>query len=206
MADRLVDRRPLFRLLLAVPAALFLADFALAHGSAGRLLGESGEWAARFLILALAVTPVRLLMRQAGLGPRWPMWLFKRRRDIGLAAFLYAALHLAIYVARLPTLAAALHDLPYKEYLAGWAAFALLLVLALTSGQRAVHALGPWWKPMQRLSYGAAAAVLLHWLWIRFNDTAALAHFVPLAALEAYRLWRRMAEAKRVEPRISPEE
>ena len=76
----------------------------------------------------------------------------------------------------------------YKEYLAGWVAFALLAVLAVTSSNRAVHALGLWWKPLQRLAYVSVAAAALHWFWIRLDHSGVWLHFLPLAALEAYRL------------------
>ncbi len=173
MLRRIIDSHWAFRLLLAVPALVMLWQFFFGAKNWGLLLGQSGEWAVRMLLLTLAVTPVRLLMRQAGLGPHWPMWLFQRRRDLGLAAFLF--------------------DMQFREYIAGWAAFITMLALALTSNDRAVHGLGRWWKPLQRLAYVSAAAAAFHWMWIRRDDTAMWLHFIPLAALEAYRLWYNFA-------------
>jgi sulfoxide reductase heme-binding subunit YedZ len=190
---RIIDSHWAFRLLLAVPALVMLWQFFFGAKSWGLLLGQSGEWAVRMLLLTLAVTPVRLLMRQAGLGPHWPMWLFQRRRDLGLAAFLYAALHLSTYLIRQPNLHVVLFDMQFREYIAGWAAFITMLALALTSNDRAVHGLGRWWKPLQRLAYVSAAAAAFHWMWIRRDDTAMWLHFIPLAALEAYRLWYNFA-------------
>ena len=193
MLRRIVDSHGAFRLLLALPALVMLWQFFFGAKSWGLLLGQSGEWAVRLLILTLAVTPVRLLMKQAGLGPHWPMWLFQRRRDLGLAAFLYAALHLGTYLVRQPNLHVVLFDMQFMEYLAGWAAFLTMLALAVTSNDRAVHGLGRWWKPLQRLAYVSAAAAALHWMWIRLDDTAMWLHFIPLVALEAYRLWYNFA-------------
>lgn len=193
MLRRIVDSHGAFRLLLALPALVMLWQFFFGAKSWGLLLGQSGEWAVRLLILTLAVTPVRLLMKQAGLGPHWPMWLFQRRRDLGLAAFLYAALHLGTYLVRQPNLHVVLFDMQFMEYLAGWAAFLTMLALAVTSNDSAVHGLGRWWKPLQRLAYVSAAAAALHWMWIRLDDTAMWLHFIPLVALEAYRLWYNFA-------------
>lgn len=189
MFSALLGSMAVFRLLLALPLVIMLSNAVLRDGSMGILLREAGEWAARFLILTLAVTPVRLLLRQLGAGPRWPMWLLKRRRDLGVATFIYAAVHLAVYLIRQPSLNAVLFDLPYTAYLFGWAAFFGLLLLVLFSNDTAVHRLGRWWKPIQRLVYLAAVAAFLHWIWIKRDDTAAIVHFAPLLLLECYRLW-----------------
>ena len=178
-----------FRLLIAVPAIVMLSRYALAGGGLGHLLQASGEWAVRMLVLALAVTPLRILFK----GQHWPMWLFKRRRELGVAAFLYAALHLGTYVVRQSNLSVILYDLPYKEYLAGWLAFATMAIVAALSNDVALRALGTWWKSGQRLVYVTAVAAFLHWVWIKLDDVPALIHFVPLAALEAYRLFYRFS-------------
>ena len=183
----------LFRLLLALPALGFLTRYAFAEHSLALMLDAAGEWAVRFLIATLAVTPIRYLIRPLPGSQRAAMWLLKRRRDLGLAAFLYGLVHLSIYVLRQWNIHVILYDLPFKEYLAGWVALVTMLVLALTSNDAAVHAMGLWWKRLQRLSYVSAIAVYLHWLWIRHDHTAAFLHFMPLVLLEAYRLWHDFA-------------
>jgi sulfoxide reductase heme-binding subunit YedZ len=193
MLWKLVESPWAFRLLLALPAIVMLEQFFFAAPSWGLLLDRSGEWAIRMLILTLAVTPVRLLLKQMGFGPRVPMWLFKHRRELGLAAFLYAGLHLATYLIRQSNLHVVLFDLQFKEYLAGWIAFATMLALAVISNDRAVHGLGLWWKALQRLAYVSIVAAALHWMWIRLDDTAMWLHILPLALLEAYRLWYNFA-------------
>jgi methionine sulfoxide reductase heme-binding subunit len=193
MLGRVMDSRWLFRLLLALPAGIILWQFFFGPKSWGLLIGQSGEWAVRVLILTLAVTPLRLLMKQAGLGPHWPMWLFQRRRDLGLAAFLYAALHLGAYLVRTPNFHVVVFDMQFIEYLMGWIAFITMLVLAVTSNDRSVHALGRWWKPLQRLAYVSVVAAALHWFWIRLDHTGVWLHFIPLAVLEAYRILHNFA-------------
>lgn len=182
-----------FRLLLAVPAAIMLGQF-MANGYRwGQLIDQSGEWAIRLLILTLAITPLRILLKQLGLGPHWPMWLFKRRRSLGLAAFLYASLHASAYLIRQANLNVVLFDLRFAEYLSGWIAFLGMLLLAATSNDDAVHRLGLWWKMLQRLAYVSMIAAALHWYLIRQDHTALWLHVLPLAALEAYRVWYNFA-------------
>ena len=193
MLARIIASHLAFRLLLALPCVIIGWQFFFGTQSWGHLIGGSGEWAVRLLIATLAVTPLRLMMKQMGLGPHWPMWLFQRRRDLGVAAFFYAALHLSAYLVHEPNFHVVVFDMQHREYAMGWAAFLALLVLALTSNDRSVHGLGRWWKPLQRLAYAAAVAAALHWFWIRLDHTAVWLHFVPLAMLEAYRLWYNFA-------------
>ena len=50
--------------------------------------------------------------------------------------------------------------------------------------------MGPNWKTLQRWVYVAAIATLLHWIFVHNNFGPALVHFIPLAGLETYRLWK----------------
>jgi sulfoxide reductase heme-binding subunit YedZ len=177
-----------FRLFLALPAIAMLTRFGMTVGGIGQLLQASGEWAARLLIVTLAVTPIRIVFHQFGLRQDVPMWLFQRRRDLGLAAFLYALLHLAVYVARQSSPHVILYEMQFIEYLMGWLAMAAMLITAVISNDWSLRHLGATWKVLQRLVYVAALAVFLHWLWIKLDDIPVLLHFMPLAALEAFRL------------------
>lgn len=189
----LLDSRMAFRFLIAIPAIIMLARYATVQGGSGHLLQSSGEWAARMLIVTLAVTPIRLLLKNQHWFQPWSMWLFKRRRDLGLAAFLYALLHLAAYLARQSSVGVILYELQFIEYILGWAALISMLVLAVLSNDWMIHHLGRAWKTIQRLAYAAALCVFLHWLWIKLDNVPALLHFAPLAVLEAYRLWYNFA-------------
>jgi sulfoxide reductase heme-binding subunit YedZ len=184
---RLVDSHLAFRLLLALPWLGMLVDFARLN-SWSLLISQSGEWAVRLLILTLAVSPARIVMKQLHMGPHWPMWLLKRRRELGMASFLYALLHLAAYLVRQWNIHVVLFDLRDMAYAAGWIAFVTLLALAITSNDASVHRLGRWWKPLQRIVYLSAIAAFLHWYLIRQTHAALWLHLAPLVALEAYRL------------------
>ena len=192
MLGRLVGSHWAFRALLALPAIGMLVQFARLH-SWGLLLDQSGEWAVRMLILTLAVSPARIVMKQLHFGPHWPAWLLKRRRDLGLACFLYAALHLAVYLIRQSNLNVVLFDMRYIEYALGWVAFATLLALAITSNDASVHRLGTWWKPLQRLVYVSAIAAFLHWYLIRLDHRGLWLHLAPLLLLEGFRVMHNFA-------------
>ena len=71
----------------------------------------------------------------------------------------------------------------------------LLVPLALTSSDAAMHALGRNWKRVQRLAYPAAVLTLVHWLAIHDGVLVALLHFAPLALLELIRVYRRRIPA-----------
>ena len=124
------------------------------------LTHQSGHWALRLLLLTLALRPLAQLS-----GWRWPMAI---RRLVGLMSFLYALLHLGIYVGldHFFDTQAILDDLRHRPYIAfGMAAFALLLLLAATSSQAAMRRLGRRWGQLHRLIYPAALLGLLHyWL------------------------------------------
>lgn len=194
----LINSHWAFRLLIAVPAIVMLTRYFTTVGGFGHLLQSSGEWAARMLIATLAVTPIRLLLKNQHWFQPWSMWLFKRRRDLGVASFFYALLHLTAYLIRQSSLSVILFELQFIEYVLGWVALASMLILAVLSNDCAVHHLGTAWKQVQRLVYAAAFCVFLHWLWIKLDDTPALLHFAPLAALEAYRLWYYFARPARI--------
>lgn len=186
---KIAESRTVLWALLAAPSALMLFQFLQGPGRLGPVLQGSGEWSVRFLVLALAATPIRMIFR----GQRWPMWLLARRGDIGMAAFLYACLHLAVYIYREGYIANVTADLVLTPILMGWAAFLAMAVPFFTSGRAMARRLGRAWKPLQRLAYAAAVFAFVHWLQIRVTDTPAYVHLVPLAVLEAYRLiWRIM--------------
>lgn len=176
-------------LLLSVPAFGMLS--ALLSSTDPRIFHEllhpTGEFAARFMIIAMLASPLVLLLR----GWRGPQWLKKNRRYFGVAAFCYAALHTVFYLIDEGTAAKVIADLPKFYIWTGWIAFVIVIPLAVTSMDYFVRRMGPAWKTLQRTTYIAAVLTLLHWA--ALHDWGgigpALVHFGPLAVLEAYRLW-----------------
>ncbi|MFT3717818.1 sulfite oxidase heme-binding subunit YedZ [Pseudorhodoferax sp.] len=166
----------------------------LGANPAEHLIRATGDWTLRFLCIVLAVTPLRVL---AG----WPA-LARLRRPLGLFAYFYAVLHLLCYAwfdmgFEVPDIAADIAKRPF--ILAGFAALALLTLLAATSSNRAVKALGGRrWQALHRLVYAAAGLALLHFFWMRAgkNDFAEVAAYAAIVgALWLWRLWRRFSPA-----------
>lgn len=117
-----------------------------------------GEWALRFLLLTLAITPLRRL-------GNWP-FLMRYRRMLGLFCFFYAVLHLVGYLVldQFFDWAAIAKDIVKRRYiLIGMVVFTLLLPLAVTSTDHMVRRLGAArWKKLHRLVYPAAILAVLH--------------------------------------------
>jgi methionine sulfoxide reductase heme-binding subunit len=190
---RLIRSKPLLWLLLAVPAAAMIGQALQPDTWLEELLHPSGEWSARLIILALAITPLTRLFP----GHAWTGWLLARRRSFGVAAFAYALLHLLFYLAEMGTLEAVLAEVGALGIWTGWAAFLLLVPLALTSNDRSMRTLKAGWKRLQRLAYPAALLTLVHWAVVHDNLLAALLNFAPLAILQALRLARAALPAAR---------
>ena len=151
-----------------------------------QLLHPTGEFAARFLIVSLMITPLMMLFK----GARWPRWLMKRRRYLGVAAFGYALAHTILYLIDEGAVAFTGGEISKLYIWTGWLAFLVFVPLAVTSTDGWVRALGTRWKTLQRLVYGAAVLTLVHWAALHEwgGVTPALVQFGPLIALEVYRL------------------
>ena len=168
-----------FWLLLSLPAILLVSGWWQGRIDSMDMLHPTGEWSARLMIVAMALSPLLSI-----LGPkRWLNWLVARRRAIGVAAFSYALLHLLFYIIDMGNLDDILAEWLAPGIWTGWAAFALMLPLALTSNDASMRWLRAGWKRLQRLVYPAALLTLLHWIWVHNSLAGALVHFVPLGLL-----------------------
>ncbi|MBG6202905.1 sulfoxide reductase heme-binding subunit YedZ [Labrenzia sp. EL_13] len=178
--------------LLAIPSIPMI--LALANGAVsedGRpatefLLHPTGEFAARFMIISMIISPFRLMFPKNGF---W-FWMVRRRRYFGVAAFTYAAFHTVLYLIDMGSLQAVLGEFLAFGIWTGWLAFFIFVPMAVTSNDASVRRLGRFWKPLQRFGYLAAVATLLHWMFVHNEFGPALVHFVPLALLETYRISR----------------
>lgn len=116
-----------------------------------------GDWALRFLLLTLTVTPLRKLT-----GWGWPLRL---RRMLGLYAFFYALLHLSSYIVLdqffyWPEIWGDIVKRPYITI--GMACFLLLIPLAVTSTNGWMRHLGRNWLRLHKLVYPIAIGAVLH--------------------------------------------
>jgi sulfoxide reductase heme-binding subunit YedZ len=175
--------------LLALPAVAMTAPLLAGTTPAGfrALLHPSGEFAARFLIVAMLATPLMLVLR----GWRGPRWLMRQRRAFGVAAFGYAALHGLAYVAHRGDLGRIVGELDKTVIWTGWLALLIMLPLAATSNDCSLRRLGPRWKAVQRWTYPLALLTLWHWAAAHHWNgwLPATVHFAPLALLTLHRLW-----------------
>lgn len=187
MPISIIKSRPLLWLVLALPALWISGRWVMtpeAYGY-GHAIGDSGDWAAWLLMATLAVTPLRLIFGKAG----WTNWLMRRRRDLGVASFAYAAGHMLIYLVKKASPELVFAELSTPYMLVGWLAFALFLPLALTSNDVSVRCLKRSWKRLHRLVYPAAILTFLHWIWSAFDPTTAWIHTGILAVVEIIRVY-----------------
>ncbi|WP_207460462.1 protein-methionine-sulfoxide reductase heme-binding subunit MsrQ [Azospirillum sp. SYSU D00513] len=121
---------------------------------------QSGIWALRFLLLALAITPLRLLSGLSGLA--------RFRRMIGLFAFFYALLHVLAYVGidQFFDWQAVWRDIVKRPYITvGMGAFLILTALAATSPKSMVRRMGGRaWRGLHKGVFLAGAGACLHYV------------------------------------------
>lgn len=182
----ILNSRSFLWALLALPSIPMVAGLVSGGADPERLLHPTGEFAARFMIIAMMITPLRLMFAKSS----WPIWLMRRRRYFGVAAFGYSVLHTLLYIIDMASLQAMLDEFLALGIWTGWAAFAIFIPLGLSSNDAAQRMLLGWWKPLQQWVYPAAVLTLLHWIFVHNNLGPALVHFVPLALLEIYRIWK----------------
>lgn len=157
-----------------------------------RVTDVSGQWGLRLLLVTLAITPLRRLTGWAG-------WM-SLRRMLGLFAFFYVTLHLLTWVGLdqgfdLDSIVADIVKRPYVTV--GFAAWLLLLPLALTSTRGMMRRLGRNWQRLHRAVYPAAALGILHHLWqVRADVLEPLLYAAVLTLLLLAR-WRPV----RIKPR-----
>jgi methionine sulfoxide reductase heme-binding subunit len=190
---KLVERclKPSLFVLLGVPfVALIVRAFQdnLGANPVETLTHETGEWALRFFILTLALTPARI----------WFGWTaaIRLRRMCGLYTFFYVCLHFTTYLwlDQFFDVDAIIEDIIKRPYITiGFAGFLLLVPLALTSTNKMIKRLGgKRWRALHRLAYVAAMLGALHFIWLVKSDIQEpLMYASVLGALLAVRLpWR----------------
>jgi methionine sulfoxide reductase heme-binding subunit len=142
------------------------------------LTHRTGWWALALLLATLAVTPLRRLTGRNELA--------RVRRPLGLFAFFYATLHLLVYFVldQGVEFGYLLEDVLERPFItAGFAAWLLLLPLAVTSTRGWVRRLGRRWRPLHRLAYLAAGLGVLHFAWGVKADLREPLLFAALLAL-----------------------
>ena len=146
---------------------------------------ETGQWALRFLLLSLAITPLRRLTG-------WNV-LIQFRRMLGLFAFFYSVLHFVSYWSFDLgfAFAAMWGDVLKRPFIAlGFAAFLLMVPLALTSTRGWIRRLGKKWTLLHRLVYASAILAVLHFIWkVKVFTGQPVLYAAILAVLLGFRLF-----------------
>ncbi|MGA7626067.1 MAG: protein-methionine-sulfoxide reductase heme-binding subunit MsrQ [Candidatus Acidiferrales bacterium] len=145
----------------------------------------TGDWTIRFLIITLAVTPLRAALRLPD--------LIRFRRMLGLFAFFYACLHFSTW-----SVLDKFFDWPemWKDVLkrrfitVGFAAFMLMIPLAVTSTARMIRRVGGRrWRLLHRLIYVSAVLGVIHYYWlVKSDERKPLQYAFLVGILLAWRL------------------
>jgi len=126
----------------------------------------TGDWTLRFLIITLAITPLRKLLRLPD--------LIRFRRMFGLFAFFYGCLHFTTYIwlDKFFDVSEMLKDVEKRKFITvGFTAFILMIPLALTSTAGWIRRLGGRrWQMIHRAIYISAIAGVIHYYWLVKSD------------------------------------
>lgn len=157
------------------------------------LLHSMGKWGLKFLLITLAITPLR----------RWTgwQWLVRFRRLMGLFAFFYVSMHFVVYFALDQTLdvAAVWEDIVERPYITlGMTALLMLAPLAVTSTRGMMRRLGRRWKQIHWLIYPAAILGVWHFYWqVKLDTLEPTIYAAILGVLLSTRLWYRRRRGPR---------
>jgi methionine sulfoxide reductase heme-binding subunit len=157
--------KPVLFLICLLPLAL-LGWRALHHGLTANpiefITHATGDWTLRFLIFTLCITPFRKILHLPE--------LIRFRRMLGLFAFFYACLHFTTYIwlDKFFDLSEMWKDIAKRKFITvGFAAFLLLIPLAITSTAGWVRRLGgKRWRMLHRLIYFSAVFGVIHYYWL----------------------------------------
>ncbi len=148
------------------------------------ITNTTGIWTLRFLVITLAITPLRRLTGQA--------ILIRFRRMIGLFTFFYASLHFLTYVwldqyFDWPFIIEDIAEHPY--IIVGFTTFLILLSLAVTSPRFMIRKMGKNWKNLHRLVYLAAFLGTTHFIWqVKSDIREPLLYFALFSVLMLLRI------------------
>jgi len=161
------------------------------------ITNQTGIWTLRFIVLTLALTPLRYV---TGFNP---FALF--RRMLGLFAFFYGSLHFMTYFILDHSLefSGVWDDVVKRPYItAGFTAFVLMIPLALTSTQGWIRRLGgKRWNLLHRLIYITAIGAVLHYFWkVKLDTTNPLYYAAIVGVLLGARVWQRAPRCRPMAP------
>ena len=189
--------KPAVFLLALVPFALLLIRALqnnLGPDPDQELSIETGEWTLRFLLITLALTPLRDFTGRSE--------FVRQRRMLGLFALFYATVHLLGWMTFILGFRwfAIVEELIERPYITvGFPSYLILFALGITSPKAMVRKLGKNWKRLHRLVYLARVLGVVHLLWILRTDIGeAVLYGSIVFVLLGYRIARKLNTKKSV--------
>ena len=187
--------KPLVFLACLAPVALVVGDTFEVTGRLGanpieEIMDRLGNWALRFIMMTLAVTPLRRLTG-------WN-WLQRFRRMLGLVTFFYVALHFLTWLILDQGVlwSAIFEDVIERPFITiGVLALLLLSALAATSTNGMRRRLGRRWQTLHNAVYVIAMLGVWHYWWqVKLDTTEPLVYAAILATLLGLRVYWRVAK------------
>lgn len=172
-----------------------LLGFGLGANPVEELIHRMGLWGLRFLLITLAITPLRKLSG-------WN-WTLRLRRMFGLFAFFYICLHFLIYAGldQRFNLSRIIEDVIERPYITlGMTGLLLLIPLAVTSTNAMMRRLGRRWQKLHRLVYVIAILGVWHFFWqVKLDIREPLIYVAILTVLLSFRVvvsWRKSRQRR----------
>jgi sulfoxide reductase heme-binding subunit YedZ len=152
----------------------------------------TGDWTLRFILITLAVTPLRQISG-------WNSAV-RFRRMLGLFAFFYGFLHFATYLwfNVFFDFGKIVEDVAKRPFITvGFLAFVLMIPLAITSTKKWISRLGgKRWQRLHQAVYITAILGVIHYIWrVKLNIQNPLIYAILLSLLLGYRLWYKFKPA-----------
>jgi methionine sulfoxide reductase heme-binding subunit len=189
--------KPALFLICLVPALLVVTDTLGIGGSLGanpieEIQDRFGNWALRFILITLTVTPLRQLSRRN--------WLLRFRRMLGLFAYFYVLMHFLTWLVldQGLLLSAIKEDVFERPFITlGFSAFVILSLMAATSTAGMRRRLGRNWQRLHNGIYLAAVLGVWHYWWqVKKDISEPLVYAALLALLLGYRVWHHRTRAQ----------
>ncbi len=184
--------KPIIFLVCLLPFALAIGDLFGITGSLGanpveELQDRFGNWALRFVMIALTITPLRKISGK--------VWLLRFRRMLGLFAFFYALMHFLnwLVIDQGVLWSAILEDLTERPFITlGFTALVLLTAMAATSTNGMRRRMGKRWDKLHYSIYAVGILGVWHYWWqVKADFLEPLVYAVILSVLLGYRIWHK---------------
>ena len=189
--------KPLVFVACLLPALFVVTDLFEITGRLGanpveEILDRFGNWGLRFMMVSLAVTPLRHVTGYA--------WLTRFRRMLGLFAFFYIAMHFLTWLVLdqglyLPGITEDIVERPFITI--GMLALVLLTAMAITSTNGMRRRLGKRWDQLHKSAYVVGALGVWHYWWqVKADILEPLIYAVILTTLLGFRLVRHLSRRR----------